>query len=118
MGRTWLALRIPSDEEERTCRCVMMRHKNVPAPPTTTNNYWTIPLFVYSSIFGVSIAITFTRFFYVRKATSNHDPFKLYASCILRGQFRLNIHGETLDMARECAVTNLSRHWPLSVLRT
>ena len=29
--------------------------------------------------------------FYVRKATSDHDPFTLYVFCILRGQFRLNI---------------------------
>ena len=30
--------------------------------------------------------------FYVRKATSNHDPFAFYAFCILRGQFRLTTH--------------------------
>ena len=49
-------------------------------------------------------------FLNVCKANSNHVAFALYAFCILRGQFRLNIHGETHDMAREYSGTRLSRH--------
>ena len=60
--------------------------------------------------FGVPIAISFTRFFNVRKATSNHDSFTLYAFCILRGQFRLNIHDEAHDTAYVYAAASLRRH--------